>query len=74
VPPERFKSDATHLVPLTGEALAILETLPHFTGRNAGDHLFSTTFGKKPVNGFSKAKQWLDRLMLRTLKATIRRR
>src|SRR5262249_7332853 len=31
-----------------------------------GDHLFSTTFGEKPVSGFSKAKRRLDRKMTRT--------
>jgi hypothetical protein len=31
--------------------------LPRF---QKGDHLFSTAFGEKPVNGFSKAKTNLD--------------
>jgi hypothetical protein len=31
--------------------------LPRF---DRGDHVFSTTFGVKPVNGFSKAKQAID--------------
>ena len=34
--------------------------LPRF---NKGDCLFSTTFGAKPVNGFSKAKERLDKHM-----------
>ena len=71
VPPERFKSESTHLVPLTDDVIAILETLPRF---NKGDHLFSTTMGEKPVSGFSKAKTNLDRRMLRTLKAMARER
>jgi integrase len=70
VPPERFKSDATHLVPVTDAVAGILQTLPRF--RN-GDHLFSTTFGEKSVSGFSKAKERLDRMMLRTLKALARK-
>ena len=37
VPPESFKSDSRHRVPLCDEALAIIETLPRFSGRNAGD-------------------------------------
>src|SRR5262249_51847011 len=41
------------------DAMALLEGLPHF----AGDHLFSTTAGKKPVDGFSKAKLRLDGAM-----------
>lgn len=74
VPPERFKSDASHLVPLTDDALMVLETLPHYTGRNSGDHLFSTAFGAKPVNGFSKGKERLDKAMLRILRAMARKR
>jgi integrase len=74
VPAERFKSDSTHLVPLTDDALRILEAVPHFVGKRAGDHLFSTTSGVKAVNGFSKAKERLDREMLRTLKAMARQR
>jgi len=60
VPPERFKSDSAHLVPLTDDMVALLESLPRYNG---GDFLFTTTRGKKPVNGFSKAKAQLDSLM-----------
>lgn len=74
VPPERFKSNSTHMVPLTDDVLALLEALPHYSGKGSGDHLFSTTAGKLPVNGFSKAKQRLDRHMLRILKAIARKR
>lgn len=65
VPPQRFKSDAEHRVPLTNDVLALLRTLPRF---KAGEHLFSTTFGKKPVDGFSKAKERLDKVMLEELR------
>jgi integrase len=64
IPADRMKSDAPHVVPLTAEAIAVLETLPRF---DRGDFLFSTTFGKKPVSGFSKAKNRLDALMLAEL-------
>jgi len=60
VPPERFKSNATHMVPLPEQAVAVLKSLPHFT---KGDHLFTTTFGEKPIAGFSKGKARLDKLM-----------
>jgi integrase len=60
IPPERMKGDAAHEVPLTDDALEVLEELPRF---NNGDFIFSTTFGAKPVNGFSKAKVSLDRAM-----------
>jgi integrase len=64
IPPERFKSNATHLVPLTDEAIAILKALPEF-GR--GEYLFSTSSGQSSVAGFAKAKQRLDRLMVEEL-------
>ncbi|MGV3548976.1 tyrosine-type recombinase/integrase [Rhizobium sp.] len=57
IPPERYKSDAAHVVPLSDEVLQILASLPRWP---EGDHLFSTTSGRVPVNGFSKAKQRLD--------------
>jgi integrase len=60
IPALRMKADAPHVVPLTDDVIAILESLPRF---NRGDHLFSTTQGAKPVNGFSKAKAILDRKM-----------
>ena len=60
VPPERFKSNASHLVPLSDAAIAIIEALPRFT---KGDHLFTTTYGEKPISGFSKGKARLDKLM-----------
>jgi integrase len=61
IPAERMKMATAHVVPLTDEAIAILRALPRF---NRGEHLFSTTFGIKSVNDFSKAKLRLDELML----------
>ena len=55
-----------HAVPLVPEILALLESLPRFAG---GDYLFSTTGGKVPVSGFSKAKARLDKLMRMDLEA-----
>jgi integrase len=71
VPSERFKSDSTHLVPLSADVMALLAMLPRW---NAGDFLFSTTGGVKPANDFHKAKQRLDRHMLRILRAVARKR
>jgi integrase len=71
IPAERMKSDRPHVVPLTHDVIAILESLPRF---RKGDLLFSTTFGTKPVNGFSKAKERLDRRMLRSWRALARAR
>jgi integrase len=66
IPAARMKADAAHVVPLTPDVIAILETLPRFA---RGDYVFSTTFGAKPVNGFSKAKKRLDKAMLAELGA-----
>jgi integrase len=71
IPAERMKADAAHIVPLTDDVLAILKSLPRF---KRGDHVFSSTFGVKPVNGFSKAKERLDRRMLRSWRAIARAR
>jgi integrase len=60
IPRERMKADAAHVVPLTDEVMAILKSLPRF---QRGEYLFSTTFGKSAVNGFSKAKVALDKAM-----------
>jgi integrase len=65
VPRERFKSDVEHRVPLTDDALRILETLPRFADC---DWLF-TVGGKGPVQGFSKIKKQIDGLMRKALKA-----
>src|SRR5262249_12688455 len=64
IPAERMKADAPHVVPLSDDVLKILEALPRF---KKGEHLFSTTFGVRPVNGFSKAKEILDKAMLTQL-------
>jgi hypothetical protein len=71
VPAERFKSDAEHIVPLSGTALAVLGELPHYKG---GEYVFSTTAGKLPTIISDKIKRRLDHRMLRTLKALARKR
>ena len=60
IPAERMKSDAGHAVPLSDDAVRILESLPRFT---KGDYLFSGSYGQGPVNGFSKNKRALDARM-----------
>lgn len=69
VPPERFKSNVTHTVWLSAEAAAILTVTPR---GNGGPFVFSTTGGRRPISGFSKAKKLLDRHMLWTLRAMAR--
>jgi integrase len=47
-----------HEVPLAPSAIEILANLPRF----AGNCVFSTTSGEKPINGFGKAKIRIDKL------------
>lgn len=68
IPADRMKADAAHAVPLSDDVIAVLNSLPRF---KRGDHLFSTDFGVKPVNGFSKAKTRLDKEMAAELGRTV---
>ncbi len=70
VPSERFKSGQEHIVPLSKDAMSLIRDLPKFEGDDAGDCLFSTTNGKKAINGFSRAKSALDEAMLKKLRET----
>jgi integrase len=65
VPPERFKSNSTHIVPLTADVLGLLCALPRF---KSGDYLFSASFGKAPSDDFFRRKNQLDDLMLEELR------
>lgn len=60
IPAERMKGRRHHEVPLVADCLTLLDALPRFNG---GPHVFTTTSGEKPVNGFSKAKVRLDKLV-----------
>ena len=71
IPAERFKSNATHLVPLSVDALALVATVPRW---KHGDHLFSFSYGERPALALHQAKVRLDRLMLRYLQALTRLR
>jgi integrase len=53
---QRMKGGRTHEVPLAPVALSLLRSLPRF----AGDCVFSTTDGEKPVSAFADAKKRLD--------------
>jgi integrase len=73
IPAERMKAKndeaRPHVVPITADTAAILESLPDF---KKGEYLFSTTFGTKPVWVGDKIKKRLDARMLRTLRALAR--
>ena len=53
IPPERFKSDTTHDVPLSTEIIDLLGSLPRWP---RCDFMF-TRDGKKPVDFTDKAKR-----------------
>jgi integrase len=55
---ERMKGKAAHEVPLAPYALALLESLPRWSG----PYVFSLTGGVRPVGGFNRAKAKLDAL------------
>lgn len=56
-PAASYKSRRTHVIPLVGQSLEIVRSLPRWQD---GTYLFSTTHGEKPVSSFSKAKKGLD--------------
>lgn len=60
IPASRYKTKRAHVFPLSPSAWALVEALPRWNG---GDCLFSTTGGRRPVSGFSKAKLRLDELI-----------
>ncbi len=61
VPPERYKTELAHEIPLTPYAVEILRGLPTFSGNDA--LLFSSSFGKRPITGISPNKSRLDAII-----------
>lgn len=59
IPREKVKKDRPHAVPLTGTAIVVLGTLPRF---RHGDHIFTTTDGRKPSSNFTKTRAALQEL------------
>lgn len=57
IPAPRMKGESAHEVPLSPMAVELLSRLPRFT---AGDFIFTTTGGARPVSGFSKFKDRVD--------------
>jgi integrase len=63
VPSERMKGEEDdppppHEIPLTPKMIEIVDALPNF----AGPYVFTSSDGQKPVNGWSKAKERVDKL------------
>ncbi len=65
LPREATKSARAHSVPLSPLALEIIEGLPRFSG----PHVFSTKGGERPVSGYSRAKQRVEKAVNETRKA-----
>jgi len=61
LPKESTKAGRIHDVPLPETVAALLESLPRF---EKGIYPFSSTSGKRPASGFSKAKARLDKKIL----------
>ncbi len=59
IPAARSKNARPHVVPLSDQALELVSALPRWT---EGEFLFSTTGGRRPISGFSKAKKRLNKL------------
>jgi integrase len=66
IPREKAKKDRAHEVHLSSLAIEIIEGLPRI-----GDRILFTTTGERPVSGFSKSKDRLDRHMLELLRAEL---
>jgi integrase len=65
IPAARYKGNHDHVVPLTKQARALM-------GDNPKGFIFSTTDGKRPFSGFSKAKADLDKEIAKIRKAAAR--
>jgi integrase len=71
IPGARMKTGADHVVPITPQIRAVLDSLPRF---KTGDYLFSAKFGQSPIWVSARVKKEIDARMLRTLRALARRR
>jgi integrase len=66
IPRQKAKNNRAHEVHLSGLAIEILDSLP-----TVGTCFVLTTNGERPVSGFSKSKERLDRHMLALLRAEL---
>jgi integrase len=65
IPAGRMKADSAHVVPLSQDVVAIIESLPRWTG----SFVFSTTGGARPISGFSKIKLRIDAALAEAIPA-----
>jgi integrase len=61
IPASRMKGKQDHAVPLTPAVVALMGDRPRDRDAKAHPFVFSTTDGKRPFSGFSKAKAALDK-------------
>jgi len=59
IPADNYKTGKPHIVPLTKAMSDLLNDQPIWNG---GEYVFSTTGGRTPSSGFSKAKIRIDKL------------
>ena len=69
LPREDTKAGRAHEVHLSDAAVELLGNLPRY----AGHFVFSTTSGKRPISGFSKAKVMLDKAVVKRRKEDARK-
>ena len=69
---ERSKNGVAHEIPLSRQAVEIIESLPRIGGKKDG-FVFTTT-GETAVSGFSKARAALDAAILSALRAEAKAR
>jgi hypothetical protein len=69
IPREKAKNDRAHEVHLSWLAIEVLDRLPKI-----GDRYVLTTSGARPVSGFSRSKERLDRHMLDLSRAEFARK
>lgn len=66
VPRARFKGRRDHIVPLVPSVWDMVKSLPEWEGDDS--FLLSTRAGKRPISGFSQAKQDIDAAALKLLR------
>lgn len=74
IPGAKYKTGRAHIVPLSRRGQLVHDLMPPLA---CGRHLFSTTGGEKPISGFSKLKERLDKRLgfdwdLHDLRRTVR--
>jgi integrase len=67
IPRNRYKGGRDHIVPLADTTMVLVKTLPVWQGQEY--FLISTTAGRRPISGFSKAKTTLDELAAKVLQS-----